>query len=334
MRVQLGEDGAEEILEKLHEIHRFRHKNRAKRWELPFNYQSWQNLEKVPPDPRQKATVGPRLWALLIGNDQYSRYPLQSAVKDSLAWNSYLIDYLGVPENQIKLKKNAKRKTMINSLYDLRDNDRIRPGDHILFAYSGQAQSYNAKAYSLEEEINERAGSIEALCPVDRDGSHIPDISDREVLLILSEIHQKTRANITVVLDCDYSGGFTKAKVPRAMDGFEAPLDDNAHAMFLKADQHHRRLPSTIFARSPTWAIDTVDFYRPVVLAACQDTELAWERDGHGLFTSAVLQVLQSEKGREITCSGLIKTIGPLKDDQKPRFDGEDRILFGVNRRS
>jgi hypothetical protein len=66
--------------------------------------------------------------------------------------------------------------------------------------------------------------------------------------------------------------------------------------------------------------------YEPVLLAACQDTELAWEENGHGVFTSALLRELK--KGKHLQCSDLIKAVGSLLLDQKPRFAGRDRVLF------
>ncbi|KAJ2921197.1 hypothetical protein H1R20_g15896, partial [Candolleomyces eurysporus] len=210
VRAQRGDHEAKRRLEVLNIFHTTRHDNRADRWELPPDHPKWQKLEEVTPDPQVQATWGPRLWALLIGNDRYPQSPLRGAVKDSMAWKVYLIDFLGVPEDHITHIENAKRETMVTALYNLRDNDKIKEGDHILFAYAGHGSRYDAQVYSFEDDIGHRAGSIEALCPVDRGLPRrrgTPDISDREVLLILSEIHDQTKADITVVLDCCHSGG-------------------------------------------------------------------------------------------------------------------------------
>jgi hypothetical protein len=109
-----------------------------------------------------------------------------------------------------------------------------------------------------------------------------------------------------------------------------APLVDQKviERMFAEADDHPRRRPSNLSVRSPAWASETVDIYRPALLAACQDTELAWEENMHGAFTSAIMDVLRSEKTNGMTCSGLIKAISPLRQGQQPRFDGKDSILF------
>jgi hypothetical protein len=329
MRAQNEEDEAKRRLAVLDSIHRFRHKNRNYRRNRPVNQPY-----------RPEAQAGQRLWALLIGNDNYPQSPLQGSVNDCKAWVSYLTDFHAVPTSHITLIQDADREAIVTALYDLRDNPNIKEGDHILFAFSGHGSSFNAKRYSFEDDVSLRAGSIEAICPVDRGlpvGRGTPDISDRELLLILSDIHDQTKANITVVLDCCHSGGRTRelgddgGKYDRRSRTMAPLVDENViERMFAEADDHPRRRPSNPSVRSPAWASQTVDIYRPALLAACQDTELAWEENMHGAFTSAIMDVLRSEKTDDLTYSGLIKAISPLRQDQQPRFDGKDSILFKI----
>jgi hypothetical protein len=337
-RAQNGEVEEKRRLGVLDIFHKLRRENRHGRWDPPLNRP---RLAEVNPDPQAQLMLGPRLWALLIGNNNYPQSPLRGAVNDSKVWRSYLIDFLGVPESHITHIQDAKRDTMVTALYNLRDNPNIKEGDHIIFAYSGHGSILDAKHYSFEVDIDLRAGSIEALCPVDRGlppGRGTPDISDREVLLILSDIHDQTKANITVVLDCCHSGGGTRQRSDVGGVGYDrrsrsmAPFVDPKliERMFTEADLNPRRRPSTMSVRSPAWASNTVNIYRPVLLAASQDTEFAYEENMHGMFTSAIMEVLRSEQRYGLTCSGLIEAIGPLKHDQKPRFDGEDAILFKV----
>ncbi|KAJ2924398.1 hypothetical protein H1R20_g12692, partial [Candolleomyces eurysporus] len=337
VRAQRGENDAKRRLGVLDIFHKSRYQNRANRWEPAPGELNWRDLPEAAPNPQVQATWGPRLWALLIGNNNYPQSPLQGAVNDSLAWKSYLIGFLGVPESHITHIQDADRSTMVTALYDLRDNHNIKESDHIIFAYAGHGSRYDAQVNSFDDDISHRAGSIETLCPVDRglpQGRSTPDISDREILLILSEIHDQTKADITVVLDCCHSGGGTRELGIDLRSRTLAPLVDPevTRRMFVEADEHPRRRPSTPSVRSPAWARATIDIYQPVLLAACQDTELAWEENERGLFTSAVMRVLRSEKGRSLTCSGLIKAIVPLSYDQRPRFSGKDTILFEPNK--
>ncbi|RXW18359.1 hypothetical protein EST38_g7500 [Candolleomyces aberdarensis] len=126
VRAQRGDREAKRRLEVLGTFHDTRRQIRANRWELPPNHLMWKDLPEITPDPRVQATLGPHLWALLIGNDNYPQSPLKGSVNDSLAWKSYLIKFLGVPESQITHIQDADRKTMVTALYDLRDNGEIK----------------------------------------------------------------------------------------------------------------------------------------------------------------------------------------------------------------
>ncbi|KDR65374.1 hypothetical protein GALMADRAFT_42619, partial [Galerina marginata CBS 339.88] len=143
-------------------------------------------------------------WALIIGNDNYPSSPLSGCVNDANLVNSYIQDYLGVPDDHIRLLKNATRQSMINGFYDLRDDKRIRPGDNILIHFSGHGTSYDTSDYFTT--FTSRVGSIEGICPVDR-GPFVPDISDRELNSILYELQAEKGHNITLFLDCCRSGG-------------------------------------------------------------------------------------------------------------------------------
>jgi hypothetical protein len=356
-RAQRGDDDAKRRLRVLHFLHHDRKENDDYCWELP----NQPHLPEVDPFPQVQATLGPRLWALLIGNDNYPQSPLRGTVNDSKAWKSYLIDFLGVPESHITHIQDANREAMVTALYDLRDNEDIKRGDHILFAYAGHGSSYEARSHSFEDDISLQAPSIEVLCPVDRglnrsppllpvvrdldqvpeekkEGKKggTPDISDREVLLILVDVHDRTGANITFVLDCCHSGGGIRGLDDGNGGGCDrryrslGSVDDEevVERMFAEADDHPRRNPKTLSVRSPTWASDTANIYRPALFAACHETQLAWEENGHGAFTSAIMDVLRSEKGNGLTCSGLIEAIGPLSGNQTPLFDGEETQLF------
>ncbi len=151
---------------------------------------------------------------------------------------------------------------------------------------------------------------------------------------MLTEIHNRTKANITVFLDCShYTGGTRSVDYNRRSRSLGPLIDpDLVQRMLAEADNHERR-GSTISVRSPTWANDTIDLYRPVMLAACQDTELALEETGEGVFTSSALKVLRSGKRRGLPCSGLVTAINArsLNRDQRARFNGEDAVLFEID---
>ena len=55
-----------------------------------------------------------------------------------------------------------------------------------------------------------KAGLVEAICPVGR-GDSIPDISERELNSILSELRAAKGSNNTITLDCFHAGGIVRA---------------------------------------------------------------------------------------------------------------------------
>ncbi|PBK90975.1 hypothetical protein ARMGADRAFT_864995, partial [Armillaria gallica] len=155
-----------------------------------------------------------QFWAVLIGIDAYRIRPLHGCVSDALAMESYLIKDLGVPQERIQRllgpteleheslnhSSTPSRANIVSSLLSLVSNPEIEFGDNIIIYISGHGSRYSPSHFGL-------AGSIEALCPIDRgnlgaDGTPIPDISDREINAILTEIARSKGHHITVVLDC------------------------------------------------------------------------------------------------------------------------------------
>ncbi|KAK0207391.1 hypothetical protein IW262DRAFT_1237773, partial [Armillaria fumosa] len=171
--------------------------------------------------------------AVVIGVDGYPYYPLHGCVSDVKLMEKYLMQDLGIPKNQIQLLLGAldeeakpgldastpTHANIIRTLYSLIDNPDIKCGDNIVIYFSGHGTHYAAKEYyhtrtppgvslaSIEP--------IEALCPMDRTdlddtGSPIPDISDREINAIFSQISLTKGHTIMLILDCCYSSTHTK----------------------------------------------------------------------------------------------------------------------------
>ena len=120
---------------------------------------------------------GKHFWALIIGNDRYQSSPLGGCVNDAHLVEGFIITYLNVPRGHIRLLENANHDTITNALYDHRDNKDIQPGDNIPIYFSGHGSSYDASDYFTT--LAARAGSMEAICPIDR--GLVLDISEREL---------------------------------------------------------------------------------------------------------------------------------------------------------
>ena len=269
-----------EELETLDLIHRLR-KAHSHAFSQLYAPGKWKEAKRVPPDA-QMLSKGIRFWALLIGNNAYPKAPLGGCVNDVNLIKNYLKQYLNVPLDHIRALRDATRETLINAFYDLRDDERIKPDDNILIHFSGHGSSYDTRDYFIT--FASKAGSIEAICPVDR-GDSIPDISDRELNSILSELRTAKGPNITVTLDCCYAGGTVRGFngsdtsairfIPpiRIGDGGDAP---DLMRMFEAADHNPRRRlnPNVPSISSDLWLSDNDSF---VLLAACQDFQYAKE---------------------------------------------------------
>ncbi|TFY74648.1 hypothetical protein EWM64_g9365 [Hericium alpestre] len=127
---------------------------------------------------------GSQFWAVIIGINVYddpSIPRLRGCVPDALAMHTYLTHDLHVPPDHICLLMQSEgdhppvwawptRQNILAALYThLRDNSRIRTGDHMLIYFSGHGSAYyTSDTFSSPAA---RVGSIEALVPLrSRDG--------------------------------------------------------------------------------------------------------------------------------------------------------------------
>ncbi|KZT02247.1 uncharacterized protein LAESUDRAFT_717000 [Laetiporus sulphureus 93-53] len=269
----------------------------------------------------------PRLWAVIIGINNYRHErQLKGAVSDAHSVQSYLRRTLNVPREQIAMliDEDATRERILGTLYDhLRDNRRIKRGDAILIHFSGHGATYNTPA-----------GPMEAITPVDRyertDSGCVLDISDRELGLFLGELCREKGKNITVVLDCCFSGGATRSASTsegmsmRAINPLPIPYLD----LLCAAENNPRKR----WARGST--SDGRYKHDPsthVLLAACQDYEQAQDLPQGGAFTIALIRQLCSISLSTTTYTQLIMGITGLRR-QQPLVAGRhrDSIIFRI----
>ncbi|KAK0227215.1 hypothetical protein EDD85DRAFT_776991, partial [Armillaria nabsnona] len=185
------------------------------------------------------------------------------------------------------------RANIIRALCSLVHNPQIEQGDNIVIYFSGHG--------STGGRPGDHLFPIEALCPIDRNtidssGSRVPDISDREINAILTEISRAKGHHITCILDCCHSGGITRgAGVPGTVRAI-SPLSSVAFmAMFRIANKTLDSLPRAHSLWTPGWHADMKSH---VILAACKAHEFAKEdvKDSryHSVFTYALVKALKS----------------------------------------
>ncbi|PBK79617.1 hypothetical protein ARMGADRAFT_870834, partial [Armillaria gallica] len=152
-------------------------------------------------------------WAVLIGIDEYPSKPLWGCVNDALLMERFLIEDLSIPKHRIQSLLGSKkaqvthnnpttpnRANIIETLTSLIYNTSINHSDNIIIYFSGHGSSY-----SCEDYCGHGVGDIEALCLIDctdENSSPIPDISNREINIILRQISHAKGHQITFILDC------------------------------------------------------------------------------------------------------------------------------------
>ncbi|KZV66028.1 hypothetical protein PENSPDRAFT_689301 [Peniophora sp. CONT] len=283
----------------------------------------------APTKSMENTLDGNRFWAIVVGIDHYLHAPdLLGCVNDVRLLVEYLTSSLRVPSSNIlvlassryeidaelrsKVKSIAepKRANILDALYShFRDNVRVRPGDNLLFHFSGHGAAY-PRGSSLTQ--------TEALCPMDRNTASSPpivDICDRELNIILSEIRDSKGSNLTVVLDCCHASGADRA-VASDVRAAQPLVDPGAvNRMFRSAADDVRRRRRDLSPFSPAWKGDMTSH---VLLAACQSHEKAKETTVPlgkyprlGVFTFALVSALRSPRGVEpsLTYVDLIKSV-------------------------
>ncbi|QRW14169.1 ICE-like protease (caspase) p20 domain protein [Ceratobasidium sp. AG-Ba] len=265
-----------------------------------------------------------QMFALIIGINDYSEFkPLKCCVKDAGSVSRYLVG-AGVSQDHITELYNEKatRAAIINGLQRLADDDRIKKDDAILIFYAGHGSQMQAPS-----DWDTDGQKVQALIPFDAktlgsDGRSIEVIPDRTFGILLDKIAEKKGDNITVILDCCHSTSGTRDDeedlTARSIDEEDLPpLSSNVDKDICESDSGGRAsiIPAGFAHKS---------LRSHVVLAACEASEKAWEEDGHGNFTRAILSVLEAAMTNQLTYVELMQSLGEIKR-QHPQCEGINR---------
>ncbi len=253
-------------------------------------------------------------WALLIGIDEYPRWParyqLGGCLNDLDAMETVLVERFGFPQSNIlKLtspaadrSRLADRDTIIEAWsVHLADNQRIRHGDVVVIYYSGHG-SYIPDVHGDAED-----GYDETLVPCDSgadrgDPAQVRDISDHEISLLIDRVAARSR-NVNCIFDSCHSGSVTRARQDcEAVDGRgrerwlpPATCPEVPTQLGLRVPRRGTR------SLGPGGWLPLSDGY--VALSACRASERAREGDfwtsilppkrvRHGVFTHYLLEAL------------------------------------------
>lgn len=113
----------------------------------------------------------------------------------------------------------------------------------------------------------------------------------------------------TVILDCCHSGSGTRHVEKRQMSRLERGFD-------LEADIIPSTLDDVIWNKLPKdrESVSAAGSKSHVLLAACRESEVAFETDGHGAFTRALLDTLRTIPTDTVTYQDLIRRLPAIRE--------------------
>ncbi len=152
-----------------------------------------------------------RKLALLIGINQYDSnssgwIPLQGCVTDVQLQRELLINCFGFQDKDIlTLKDREATRQNILTAFEEHLIQQAKPGDVVVFHYSGHGSRVKDK--DSEDGFN---GTIVPIDSPNNESDQVKDIMGHTLFLLTSAL--KTE-NVTIVLDCCYSGGTTRGNL-------------------------------------------------------------------------------------------------------------------------
>jgi hypothetical protein len=307
------------------------------------------------------------LYALLIGIDNYPQRPLADGtfypplggcVRDIKRVERFLLDYLGIPINNIS-KLTATREAggslpepdeerptyenMVARFKQLTDN--AQRGDRIYIHYSG----HGGRTRTAFKDLKGEDGLDEALVPYHIANPEARYLRDIELAALLKAMVDKGLI-VTLVLDCCHSGGATKgvgtATVrgmipgPAGFDTREPPADSAVASLEELANAWAGSSRSLVRAVTSIghWLSDIRGY---TLLAACRPNELAYEdsfdgKQKDGALTYWLMDALYSMRSKTTykdLHDWVLAKIRSQFEKQTPQLEGEgDRVVFGANR--
>ncbi|THU94293.1 hypothetical protein K435DRAFT_900628 [Dendrothele bispora CBS 962.96] len=237
----------------------------------------------------------PSIFALIIGINEYLDLGIKNlngAVTDADSIRDFLVQDLGVPQEQIKDLRNGEATGIAieTEIRNLSNNPAIEENSAILIFYAGHGAQMPAPANWPKKD-----GRIQMLVPHDfaldgSDDDRGQGVIDVKLCSLLEKLASKKGNNITCVFDSCHSGSGTRG-------------DENSFAVRSIDLPPHYTIPSSTLSsnflsessRASSIAKGSENFglLSHVLLSACLPEQEAKETQGSGVFTSALLTLLR-----------------------------------------
>ncbi|PBK81397.1 hypothetical protein ARMGADRAFT_1068548 [Armillaria gallica] len=299
--------------------------------------------DSVQGDGATSVQDGQKIFALIIGIDDYGhdgRYNLRGAKADADKFETFIQKKLKAPKANISnlRNKDATRSAIIDEFRHLENNkDIVRNDATIIIYYAGHgAVAEKPKDWTDWPALENK---LEMLCPADMSfpdssastglSSKVEGIPDRTISRLLLDLSAAKGDNIILILDCCHSAGLNRdfnpavrhRQIPSSGPIEISPDCDLAiYSREICKSHSGEAIPKSGFSGS-LW-------YSHVLLAACSRRESAIEEYQEGVFTRALLKVLEENNIKELTYQSLMQhVVGALKDlRQTPHWDGRHTL--------
>ncbi|NJO03900.1 MAG: caspase family protein, partial [Bacteroidia bacterium] len=234
-----------------------------------------------------------KLFALLVGINNYPQLnKLRGCIRDVQTIRSLLeLQYAQLsPQICTLLEEQATRYNFIQTFRS--HFGQAQDGDIVFFHFSGHG-SREAAPSAFHSILPD--GKNETLVLYDSRDPNGMDLADKELAVLLWEIsRQRPQLHIVVSLDCCHSGSGTRnADHMRFEQARYAEREGNPRRLedYLSLERETESYYRKIYRENNANII--VPPSQHLLLSACSPTQQAWEsRDGHGLFSTALTEVL------------------------------------------
>ncbi len=271
------------------------------------------------------------IYALLVGIDSYvgSVPNLEGCVNDIIAIENYLKERIDKKKYQINIKKLFDQQATRKAIIDGFEQHLAQAGsnDIAFFYYSGHGSQEPAPPEFWHLEPDRMDETI--VCYDSRQEGGW-DLADKELAYLISKVAKKD-PQIVLIMDCCHSASGTRDTVPKK-GVRHSPADRRARKVedFIFSVKDLQTVTSNATesdfqAEGSGWNLPTG---RHIVLASCQDLELASEYSGNGeqrgAFSYFLLDTLEKTNG-SLTYRELFKRANALVrsriKDQSPQID-------------
>lgn len=272
-------------------------------------------------------TDGQRRLALVVGVGEYKnpRVPdLPGPPNDARRFFTLLTgkNGYGFPKENVCLLIDDKASTAgFKAAFDSMLVDRAREGDVAVIFYAGHGSQ------ARDKNGDEPDGWDETFLLHDARTDGVRDLLDDELNRMLARLYRKTK-HITVILDSCNSGTATRAPDEgTAIARFFTPMEDDPAGPAAEGEGGDGGEGGV------TEAMPGV-----VVFSAATDSNPALEKNGKGIFTDAVLQVMSGVGRQPMTYAQIARQVPALvaaESPQVPYFHGDlTQEALGTRRRS